>query len=741
MPDLPPSELVRIALGRTTGEEFELFAQSFLAAVIGVRFVPMGGQRDGGADGFFDEAVYEHPQRAGAFLQASINQNPSSKIKRTVRRLREFNRSPQHLTYVTNQIVPNIDVVEDRLSTDLDVTVQIRDQKYIITQTSIHTRAANAYYEHLAHRTDYLRSIRRSALSRSAHITEPYVYTFLVGELDRRSDGSFADGVVDAMIVYALEGTDPELDIKMTEDDIRDKIMEYLPSAQPLLDERLRVRLEALSAKPDRRIRWHQKEDMWVLPYEERKILKEVIWEDTLLRIEAQEELYRAFGEMMLPESLTPDQLAQLTIEVLQVACEQDGLRFAQFVDDPAPDDSASFVSDAIKTVIDRNGIHGKHRIDTALAIDEVLRPVFYSSTPALRELLETMSRAYGIVFVLQGEPRVLQYFDNVLTETSLYIGADIVITALSERYVQPEDRRTQNLLKAATAARTELVLIAPVLDEVLGHLRNSDREYRTYFDQEFHLDYEAVRNIPFILIRAYLYTRLFPADEWPRSWEHFMSQFCDYPDLHRDDAHTQLRRYLAIEFGLVFKDWAQVREASNFRRHDILTDAISHLKKSRILASNDAYVYELVTVQRSVKGEVQYAPEYGYQTWWLSAGEGAAAKAMAKVDRSNPRILMRPSFLAKFIQLAPSASEARQLMKKLLSSLQGIRLARRVGGNDIHKLVSAVNESEALEDGRRGAIIGDHVDKLKSMRLRQFDDEYTLERGELISIDDLYDP
>lgn len=252
-----------------------------------------------------------------------------------------------------------------------------------------------------------------------------------------------------------------------------------------------------------------------------------------------------------------------------------------------------------------------------------------------------------------------------------------MIVSALSERYVQEQDQHTRNLLKAAALTGAQLRLTAPVLDEVLAHLRKTDREYYNYIEPIGPIDsYKAIRQIPHILIRAFLYTQLFGDNSKPFSWESFMDQFCDHPLLHRPDAVTQLRKYLTSQFGFEFESWTEVNKVCNQRRHASLKRALTDVKSDPRLAETDAYVYELVITRRITRPEEELSPEYGYQTWWLSFGEDAAARAMARVDRSTHRILMRPEFLAKYIQLAPSASVARENLKDFLPNVQSIRLA-----------------------------------------------------------------
>ena len=337
----PSVDLANVALERTEGSEFERFAQSFLAATIDTEYVPLGGLHDGGADGLTSDTILQHGTRSGSFMQASIEAEPKQKIRSTVKRLREVGREPSQLLYVTNRTVRALDLAEEELSNELDVAITIRDGRYIATQVSTSSRAAAAYYEHLHHRTAFLEGVGRGAvLTASAHVTDPYVYTFLVSQLERESssESSFLDGIVDAMIVHSLEGTDPDAGVLMDESQIRAKILSSLPQAEPLLVERLRPRLEAISKKPKRRIRWHQAEDRFALPYDQRKQLQKHSLEDEALRVRAKQEIADDLGDL-LGSDHDVDLLADLTLATIQRSLEKDGLRFAKFLVESDPDD------------------------------------------------------------------------------------------------------------------------------------------------------------------------------------------------------------------------------------------------------------------------------------------------------------------------------------------------------------------------------------------------------------------
>ena len=63
-------------------------------------------------------------------------------------------------------------------------------------------------------------------------------------------------------------------------------------------------------------------------------------------------------------------------------------------------------------------------------------------------------------------------------TKFRLYVGSDLIVRALSERYLRDEGQMTVNMLQILRDAGSELVLTAFVLNEVVSHLRATDYEF-----------------------------------------------------------------------------------------------------------------------------------------------------------------------------------------------------------------------------------------------------------------------
>jgi hypothetical protein len=93
---------------------------------------------------------------------------------------------------------------------------------------------------------------------------------------------------VDGLIIYSLEGTDPDKGILLDRQQITAAIADDVPTATTFVEAALDRRLQYLSSKarPEgRAIRWHQKEDEFCLPYDTRRVIESENLEDEELRI------------------------------------------------------------------------------------------------------------------------------------------------------------------------------------------------------------------------------------------------------------------------------------------------------------------------------------------------------------------------------------------------------------------------------------------------------------------------
>ncbi len=723
-------DAIKIALDRTGGWQFEAFAQEFFAKLLGTQFVPLGGVKDGGADGFIGDGLHKEPG-AETYFQASIEVDYRSKIRRTVARLREFGRQPSELIYATNRTVKYTDTEERSLSRNLGCTVRIRDGGYIATHVNDGPGLQATYEQNLAHLTDFLKSIGSSSLvATSAHVKSPAVYVFLEQELAQRSgDTRLVDAVTDSLILWALEGTDPDARLFMSAGDVLERVSREIPATRQVVEPRLQRRLEVLSNKhgpQGRQVRWHKKEDVFVLPFETRQRIQVENRNDESLRLDVLSSFYARLLVLAPDETPEPDLrlCAELVLRALQRTFEQEGLEFAHFLEDEVQGEYAT-VTDSIRDVLIERGVAGARGIALGELVYQVVRKVFYDSVEVEREYLGKLSRTYTLLFTLNTEPRLIEYFQDLTGHLNLFVGTDLIVRALSERYLPEADQMTRQTLRMASQVGAKLVLTDPVLEEVLGNLRAADYEFRNWFQAiEAHVNDLMARNADKIMIRSYFYARL-NEDLGPRrptSWPAFINQFCRYEDLHRSAAVDQLRRYLQLTFALEYDTEEELAAAVDAEQLQSLTESLLGSKPNAKLARNDALLALAVYARRRSRREDSSTSEFGYETWWLTS-ESTILRHTRELVRAHAgaRYMMRPDFLLNFITLAPNAHEARQTLGHVFPSLLGIKLSRRVKDTTFHEIMGKVKEASQLEPARRAAAIADASNRLKGDFWKQY--------------------
>ncbi len=355
----------------------------------------------------------------------------------------------------------------------------------------------------------------------------PAVYVFLRQEVERRlGKSSLIEAVSDGLILWALEGTDPDKNIFMTGDEILAKIEEAVPPARQFIRVTYRDRLELLASKQNpsgREVRWYMRDDLFCLPYETRQIVETENVEDEALRVRVLETLGARASSLvkdLMPEDAVA--IAGIAVRALQLTFETEGLEFAAFLHGTDQAEGDYSIGDSVDNALVQSNVSGEKQIAWKEVLVRMLRTTIYESTEEERLYLGKLSRTYLLLFSLNAEPRIIEYFQTMASDFYLYVGSDILIHALSERYLRKEDQMTTNLLAMLAQAGATLVLSEPVIEEVHKNLETSDWEFANFFSwDEAHVTTEVARHAPKILIRAYFYAKLNPPTgiKPPMSW------------------------------------------------------------------------------------------------------------------------------------------------------------------------------------------------------------------------------
>jgi hypothetical protein len=703
------AKLVAIALAEIDTTGFEKFGQSFYGALAGKAFVPLGGMHDGGAEGFFEPELFEDAA-VRHFLQISKQQTYAVKIRGTLARLREFGRQPDSLTYLTSETIPNIDMVEEAFSDELQCRIRIRDAKYIESQINSSEATIVSFETYLQPALAHLLNPGSApiALGPTLHANRTLA-VFLRQEVEHRLGKThLLESVADSLIIWSLSETDPESGRFMKRAEILARIETALPSARTFIRGVLDDRLAFLGSKgaDQRQIRRYAREGKYCLPRDTRELVKQENIEDSALKLAVTsifERRCRAIaGEGEDP--LTP-QVVQTCHAVLERIFEHQGLEVARFASDGDEDDELyTNAADLIAEVVDE-AKGNDHSATVRRLTTGVLRGVFYDATPDERAYLLKLSQTYVLLLLLQNEPKIVEYFNSLSSRFNLYVGTDFLVRALSEHYLSEENQMTKNLFSILISAGANLILTEKAVDELSTHIRSQILEFENhYMHAENGITLEAVEYIDRILIRSYFYARLAPLSSTkpPAGWRSYIEQFGSYASIRADRGNDDLGRYLVSKFGLNYESAADMKAGIEENQIEALAAEIVRVKSESgrpkgsagVLAYNDALHVLRVYQRRKMEGEHSPVNPFGFRTWWLTQDSKVRRAAAGLIAQHHgQRFMMRPDFLLNFVSLAPSAQEVKDSYRAIFPSVLGIKLSNRVSSELFKKVMANANE------------------------------------------------
>ena len=740
--------LVTRALDEVDTYNFERFGQTFYGAMQDREFVPLGGMHDGGAEGFDSELAIEpdlfEEAETSSFLQVSKEATVRAKIRKTVRRLREYGRKPSVLTFLTSQVVADIDKEEKVLLAELSCKIRIRDAKFIEININASPSIQAAFSAFLEPSIEYLYKPGTSDVgARAGDYVDRTLAVFLRQEVENRRDKSgLLESVADSLILWALGDTDPDKGIFLKRHEVLEKIESTLPAAKQFIRGVYNNRLELMIAKDapgGRQIRWYRKDDKFCLPYETRLLIAAENAEDDILKIKV---------SCVLEDRLTD--VAEDDVEPIRksvvAAChstlervfEHQGLEMAQFVcNGPRDDELYTDVNEILSKEVDKLYISAEEKGRVRRYCLLLLRGTFYKSSEAEREYLRKLSRTYILLLTLKNEPKIVEYFKSLATKFRLYVGTDIIIRALSEQYLSTENRTTANLLAILSEAGSELILTEKTVEEVATHLRAQILEFENhYHNVENRIPLDLVQYIDRIIIRAYFYSRLTPAEGVvsPKSWQAYISQYATYSDVRANRAQQELASYLVRKFKMTYESNYETLKGVDREELNALAERIHEMKKESgtakpegaLLAHNDALHILRVFAKRIETNEQSPANPWGFCTWWLTQdGKVRRAGSTASATRSGARFMMRPEFLLAYISFMPELKEVRDSFERIFPTALGVRLSARLSNDVFDRVVTQASEISAYDDARAGAIITALTEKLKGDSLKIYENAW----------------
>ncbi|UII31026.1 hypothetical protein LVD17_22290 [Fulvivirga ulvae] len=689
---------------------FEDFSKQFLSAAVGIEFIPVGGTKDKGIDSF--DKIFSRKHRETNIYQISTEKtNYLQKIRNTISKLKDNDVDFDALIYVTNRKVLNKERHIDTLQNETKVFIQIWDRGWFTSNVVNYPGCAKAYQWLIKNSFHFLNNPTKT-ITVGNHDKDPRLFIFLRQQMEKGAD-SISFLIIDTLILFFLEDTDPDLNKFKSRNEIISYIKLFFKNSELSIDEDILRRLNALCMKP-RKIQFHAKANAYCLPYDTRIEIQERNINDIRLKEEFTEQSVGILKKYLTLKDVKVNNIEAILDHLLNKLFYSQGLEFSNFM---LHSNSESVVEKELRQVIAETVEEKKVSMNNRESVKEALmfgvREIVYNGSHVQKKFLRSLSNTYILMFLMQWDPKITQYFSSLASNMKVFVGTSVIIPALSEIYLSHHNRRHWSLLKSASVMGIELMVDDVIVEELVQHFYMIKRNYQKYYreNESVYLDDEYnLKLIDDILLRAYFYSKnRGRIDKFDKFLNNFLS-----PDLKT--AKADLISFLSDEFQISYKNDVQLGIEISSAKVDKLIKPLEIDKKNKEVAMTDAKLILKIYGLREKNGESGNLGVFGYQTWWLSK-DTSTYRAIRKTFKNeyNVSCYLRPDFLYNYISLAPKSEEVKELYKNLFPSLLGVNLSYHISPEISMEIKCALQEHKDLPSSRKKAILRNLSDRLKT--------------------------
>lgn len=655
------------------GNIFERFGKEFLSASLGYEFIPVGGTKDKGVDAF--KYTFHRKNHEKIIFQLSTEKDHEGKIQNTIDKLKQNEISFTKLIFVTNRKINNSENLIDEILDKNDIHLSIYDIRWFSANCNLSEKTIRAYQVFVE---TYLHEyIKPGKIVTVADLAEDSrLFVFLGQQFEsNREDIKLDDLLADTLILFSLEGTDPDIGIFKNENEIKSSIEKYLKFEPELIEEKISERLKVLSTKP-RKITFHTKAQAYCLPYETRVEIAERNLKDELLYRNFYEQTSITIKKYFSDINLKVKDIEDLITRIFNKIFLKQGLEFSNFV---LHGDSKSVIeqnlNDVISHAVDDSPVITSNKEKTKTALHLAIRDIVYNGTEDQRKFLKCLSNTYLMMFLLQWEPKLSTYFETLASKLKVFVDNSIIIPALSEYYLEDGNKRHWNLLLGAKKAGISMFINETLLDELVSHFKMIKSKYYNIFNnlEEFYLnDEDEILFIDEILIRSYFYSK---RRGKVRDFDQFLDNFVD-PRLKT--VKEELITFLQEVFGIIYISNLAWDIKVDPEEKSKLAEILSKKKSYDVKAENDAEMMLAIYYLRKKQNESSSSGIFGYYTWWLSK-DTVTYKALIKcfgTDTYPVSCYIRPDFIYNYIALKPTTEEVNKAYKEIFPTMLGVNLS-----------------------------------------------------------------
>ena len=406
----------------------------------------------------------------------------------------------------------------------------------------------------------------------------------------------------------------------------------------------------------------------------------------------------------------------ELVNDLLNTLYHRQGLEFSDFVlHGSSASAFESSLPDLISELVDNRQL-AQRLIEIKQFLLAIIRAIVYKGTQSQKSFLRRLSLTYSVLFLLQCDPKLCTYFSALASKLNIYVGTSIIIPALSERFLKPQNRRYTNLLINTQKVGVKLFINEPILSELVAHFKMIRQIYEETYEGNDHIycTEAGMQTVSDIMIRAYYHA--FNKNQ-VNHFAQYISKFVS-PAMNR--LAEDLTSWLYTEFGIKYQPNSSLGIRLDSIEVNRISSKLSAYKfgdeiASRLKSKNDAQVILTIFAVRDRNNEVAGPGIYGYKTWWLTS-DVTTQKAAAEVavKKYSVSCYMRPDFLYSYVSLAPTKGQIDEAFTAFFPTLLGVNLASFLPSHVSRVIHKYITEHKDESTSRKIAVINELIDDLK---------------------------
>jgi hypothetical protein len=723
-------DLLKVALLKTHsgthGFEFEEFIQELLVCQYGEDAIPSSPFLDGGVDAFFQridgDKVFPLLNKQTTIVQISTTEDTESKIKKTIEELKKQNRNFNSLLYFTSREVSGVDKKEELLEeTYPGIRIKIKTATQLaINYAEMCPNACKRFNTKMLgfQSSDSKRYLKIDYTPLYLHIWQHHTNAQAMEDLKT----NMADG----LIIWALRDTNPEENKFLTDQEIYQTIEQEFPSAKQVIKSIIPQRIKFLSK---RRTQVHRQQmiqlhkgNKYCLPYETREEYMFIEEKNNALFELIKLSFSKKFKEHGVSNELKIAQLNDLALYALKSLFEKYGMTFYHILEDSNGKSVTFNINDAVQLAIDDDFRAGTYSKYDARIVAMTIHDMINEPDENQKELLNNLKHLFILHILMKNDMKLATFFNTVSDELILYVNSDILIRAITERYVDKEGQRYRNILKFLNQTKAELRVTQFTINEVVYNMRAADWEFRNHLqNHEFLFDRYTASMLPKIMNRAYFYSKL---DGKVTSWGKFINNFCTYSTLHSPEykAFEEIRKYITDSFGLKYFSEEEMGKNIKYEIFEKLTKELTPYKKTVDIAKGVVATVLNIKYDREQNKEYLNNSLLGYRTWWLT--EEVRSYNILKRSLEDRKFAMRPDFIIDTLMMTPSSRDIKKSYANTFTTTLGVQMAKHLSKETLSVIMKEMAELSEYEEPRVKAMFTDIFEQAAEISKPNKEDE-----------------